>query len=100
MGHGTTFEGGYPVALSVPTHSRRRPPSVARPLDQRPAVGLLLRSWRLAAGETQYSLAPKLGISQPFLAQCETGTKTPPPDRLADWARICGADLAELEALR
>ena len=99
MGHGTTFEGGYPVALSVPTLSRRLP-RVARPLDQRPAIGNVLRSWRLAAGKTQRSLAAELGVSAPFLVQCETGTKTPPPDRLADWARICGADPAELEAFR
>lgn len=45
---------------------------------------------RVSAGLSQTALATKLGKSQPFISQVESGERDLPPDLLPAWAAACG----------
>ena len=87
----------------MPRPNRRprvRRPRAATPLDERPAVGLLLAEARIRAGLSQGAVGECLSVSRIFVCRVETGAAKPPKARLAAWAAAIGLDVAELEAIR
>lgn len=59
------------------------------------AVGWALRTFRLDAELTQTDLAQRLGRSQNYVSQAETGLKRLDGLQLLDWAHACGHTLAD-----
>ncbi len=65
-------------------------------LDEYLAAPTPLAFWRKRAGKTQAVLAAEVGISQPFLAQIETGEREGAVGVLARIARALGVRLDDL----
>jgi transcriptional regulator with XRE-family HTH domain len=68
--------------------------------ERRKALGNELRRLRGRAGITGDDLGRRLDISQPTVQRSETGKVTVRPERAVEWARICGADAAEIDLVR
>ncbi|MDF3982148.1 helix-turn-helix transcriptional regulator [Luteibacter sp. PPL554] len=79
-----------------------KPPSTsAKKSHTRPEYALIgetLRLYRVEAGLTQVDLAQRLGRSQNYISQGETGQKRLDALQLLDWSRACGHTLEEFGA--
>jgi transcriptional regulator with XRE-family HTH domain len=81
----------------------QRPPSkppktTAKKSHARPeyaVIGATLRAFRVEAGLTQVGLAERLGRSQNYVSQAETGQKRLDGLQLMDWSKVCGHSLAD-----
>lgn len=65
----------------------------ARRRDSIAPIRLYLAQRRQAAGLTQADLARRLHVTPGAVSFWESGTRTPPADRLADWAAALGIRL-------
>lgn len=74
------------------------PQTTARKSHSRPeyaVIGETLRAYRVTAGLTQVDLAERLGRSQNFISQAETGQKRLDGLQLLDWSHACGHTLQD-----
>lgn len=74
------------------------PKTTAKKSHARPeyaVIGRTLRAFRVEAGFTQVDLAAKLGRSQNYVSQAETGQKRLDGLQLLDWSRVCGHSLGD-----
>lgn len=72
------------------------PRTTAKKSHARPeyaVIGETLRAFRVEAGLTQVDLAGRLGRSQNYVSQAETGQKRLDGLQLLDWSRACGQTL-------
>lgn len=77
------------------------PKTTAKKSHARPeyaVIGQTLRAFRVEVGLTQVDLAAKLGRSQNYVSQAETGQKRLDGLQLRDWSQVCGHDLASFGA--
>lgn len=82
----------------MPRLTPKLPRTTAKKSHSRPeyaAVGETLRAYRLEAQLTQMDLATRLGRSQNFISQAETGQKRLDALQLLDWSRACGHTLKD-----
>jgi transcriptional regulator with XRE-family HTH domain len=77
------------------------PKTTAKKSHARPeyaVIGETLRAFRVEAGLTQVDLASRLGRSQNYVSQAETGQKRLDGLQLLDWSRACGHTLRDFGA--
>jgi DNA-binding XRE family transcriptional regulator len=86
------------AAASLRDIAAGAPTFAGKDLDEYLAAPTPLAFGRKRSGRTQVALAREAGISQPFLAELESGAKSPSLDVLVKLARALGVRIDDLVA--